>query len=266
MIKLIGPLKYPKIDLKNIKTETLGWVRPDNTINFQTIEAAQTYAKNRVIQALKQPLPCERGIIVNKNRILKEFNGNSSKIELQQNLPNTLTESADFIHGHPNFSENGTTPVSLHDYLSLIANKFNRMVAYNQNGEYSILEKQPESKFMHYLPKKLRAIIDLCSRIGISSIAIEKYSNMWKQLFPAQLQKNIPPLINANINNEIITNRKLLAEGKKLLNDSNLINEVVTIETELLQNGQAAKAIDKFWQEQAKHLGVNYSTNFQNLK
>ncbi len=266
MIKLIAPLNYPKINLKNIKTKSLGWIRPDNTINFQTTEAAQTYAKNRVIQALKLPFPFERGIIINKNRVLKEFNGNFNFIEIPKSTAETLTASADFIHGHPNHSKFGTTPVSLQDYLVLITNKFNRMIAYNQKGEFSMLEKKAESKLMHYLPNKLRNIIDFSTRIGVSAIAIEKYSNMWKQLFPTELQKNIPPLINVTINNELITNRKLVAEGKKLLKDASLVDKIRTIETEFIKNGQAAKAIDKFWHEQAENLGVKYCTNFRNLR
>ena len=50
-----------------IDTKSLGWIRPDGKINFQSEETALNYAKNRALQGLNAPIPYE-------NQSLREQN------------------------------------------------------------------------------------------------------------------------------------------------------------------------------------------------
>ena len=71
------------INLKNLNPTELGWIRPDTTISFQSPQAAQAYAKKRVLQALNNSLPFERGILIKKNVVLGEINGSFDSVDLK---------------------------------------------------------------------------------------------------------------------------------------------------------------------------------------
>lgn len=254
-----------KLNLKNIDSSTLGWVRPDKTINFQTSDAASVYAKNRVLQALNCNTPYERGLIIDKNRVLGEFNGDKYNINIPD-LAIEKTEGKTFVHGHPPVFAFGEAPVSLNDYLLLLGRKFNKMVAYNQKGEYSMLEEYPEGKIEKILPKKIKNFLDLISRVGAGSTVFSKYGQMWSSLFPADLQKPVEQLLHAKAENALLADAKLAKAGEKLMFDFDLSTNIAKIEKQLLDEGIGTKAIDEFWQKFAPKCGYNYSTDFSHLK
>lgn len=43
--------------LKSIKSENIGYICPDGTINFQSAKTAEEYAKNAVVKAARQANP-----------------------------------------------------------------------------------------------------------------------------------------------------------------------------------------------------------------
>ena len=127
----------------NIKVDskTLGYIRPDGVINFQSTLAAQEYAKNRAISALKGKNPHERLIIVDKNRILDEIEGDSYSGVL---IPiKYKTNKLSVVHGHPDLYGKGClAPISIADASTILRwNNLEEIVAYNTKGEFSMLKK-----------------------------------------------------------------------------------------------------------------------------
>lgn len=261
---LIGILK-PRFDIKNVNVSELGWVRPDKSIVFQSCDVAQKYAKNRVMQALKRKDSFERGILLKGNVIYSEFNGENSRIVLEGKLPKMDLKGCDFVHGHPDISEFGATPVSLEDYLTFLGLKLNKMIAYNKEGQYSSIENV-QSKFCKFLPKKLVKVLEFVQNVGNGATAVSEYAKMWSKLFPKDLQKSVEGLLHHNLENELLANRKLAHLGKLVQANSELL-DLITFKTyEILGNSDTPiKAIDMFWKNNSKRLGYKYSTNFSNL-
>lgn len=261
---LIGILK-PRFDIKNINPTELGWVRPDKSIIFQSCDVAQKYAKNKVIQALKSKDSFEKGILLKENVIFSEINGDNSHIVLEGQLPNMDFKGCDFVHGHPDISKFGTTPVSLEDYLSFLGLNLNKMVAYNKEGEVSSIEKV-QSKFYRFLPKKLVKLLEFVQNVGKGSIAVSEYAKMWSRLFPKDLQKPVEGLMHSSLDNELLADRKLARFGKLVQSNPELLDLIKVKTYEVLGNSDTPIiAIDNFWKNNSKRLGYKYSTNFSNL-
>lgn len=263
-MSLIGALK-PKFNIKNINTAELGWVRPDKSIAFQSSLTAQKYAKKTVIRALKSETPFEKGVLYKDNVILAEINGENSRIVLEGKLPKMDLKGCDFVHGHPDISKFGTTPVSLEDYLTYLGLKLNKIIAYNKEGQFSSIEKV-QSKSCKFLPKKLVKVLEFVQNVGNGATVVSEYAKMWSKLFPKDLQKSVEGLFHYNLENELFANRKLAHFGKLVQSDPELL-DLITFKTyEILGNSNTPiKAIDSFWKSNAKRLGYKYSTNFSNL-
>lgn len=262
------PLKAlrPKIPLKNIDSSMLGWIRPDKTINFQSEKAAQAFAKNQVIKALEAPFPYEKGILLKQNRVLCETNGDGMSVEIPD-LPKKITRGACYVHGHPDLQafRGSTTPVSLGDYLVMLTNKFDKMIAYNIKGEYNMLEKKPDSRLQKLLPHFITKILEFFTTVGAGSLVVEKYAKNWAAQFPKDLQISAEKLMHA-AQGGIFANQKMAKSAKELMFDSKLMKRIADLEQDMLKNGTSSKVIDRFWQENAKTVGVKYSTDFSNLK
>ncbi len=254
-----------KVNIKTLDTSTLGWIRPDGVINFQNPGAAYSYAKNRVLQALNSDLPFEKGIIIKKNRVLAEINGDFNKIDTS-NFADKHFEAANFIHGHPDLYDGGTLPLSLADFLTQVGHRFKRMIAFNKDGEYSMLEEKQDKKFYNFLPVKMREFLELASRVGTSATALEKFTKMWAKFFPSPLRDSVRKMMHAAINNELLSGQKTIDAGRKLLNNQKLVQRIGVLENEIIKNGTAAKSINDFWKANADKFGYKYSTNFSNLK
>ena len=96
----ISLLKW-QVPKGKINPKALGYVCPNGTINFQTAETAQTYAKNRVLSALQAPKPFERAVSVEDSRIIGDINGTVHKVEFDsKNLLNGHNDVT-LVHGHP---------------------------------------------------------------------------------------------------------------------------------------------------------------------
>lgn len=263
-MSLIGVLK-PKFNIKNINTAELGWVRPDKSIAFQSSLTAQKYAKKTVIRALKNETPFEKGVLYKDNVILAEINGGNFQIELDGKLPKNNFSGGVFVHGHPNISKFGTTPVSLEDYLAFLGLKLRKMVAYNGKGEYSCIEN-PSSERFKFLPKKIKNFFNFLNYLGNGSTVVSEYAKMWASLFPEELQKPVEQLLHSNLDNGLLADKKLAEQGTLVRFNSAIMNSIKAKTLELLKNSDTPiKAIDSFWKSNAKRLGYKYSTNFSNL-
>lgn len=253
------------INLKNLNPSELGWIRPDTTISFQSPQAAQAYAKKRVLQALNNSLPFERGILIKKNVVLGEINGSFDSVDLKKYIANKKVAGSTFFHGHPEvYGE--AMPVSIADFLVQVGNKIKNMVAFNKDGEFSILEEKIEKKFYNYLPAKVEEFFESAARIGTAVTAVDKFSKMWAKFFPAPLRESVNKMMHAQISNELLSGKKVIEEGKSLLKRERLVKQIALLETQIYKNGAAAKSINDFWKANADRWGYRYRTNFSNLK
>lgn len=253
------------INLKNLNPSELGWIRPDTTISFQSPQAAQAYAKKRVLQALNNSLPFERGILIKKNVVLGEINGSFDSVDLKKYIANKKVAGSTFFHGHPEvYGE--AMPVSITDFLVQVGNKIKNMVAFNKDGEFSILEEKIEKNFYNYLPAKVEEFFESAARIGTAVTAVDKFSKMWAKFFPAPLRESVNKMMHAQISNELLSGKKVIEEGKSLLKRERLVKQIALLETQIYKNGAAAKSINDFWKANADRWGYRYRTNFSNLK
>ena len=157
-------------------------------------------------------------------------------------------------------------PVSITDFLVQVGNKIKNMVAFNKDGEFSILEEKIEKKFYNYLPAKVEEFFESAARIGTAVTAVDKFSKMWAKFFPAPLRESVNKMMHAQISNELLSGKKVIEEGKSLLKRERLVKQIALLETQIYKNGAAAKSINDFWKANADRWGYRYRTNFSNLK
>ena len=123
----------------------VGYICPNGNINFQTNEAAVTYAKNSIIAALKCKKPFERAIVLSDNTILGEYDGNSDTVTITINIRKVkkhLHNKISVYHGHTDNTETEgvTNPISFDDYRFMKYEKVDEVVAINSKGEFSKLK------------------------------------------------------------------------------------------------------------------------------
>ena len=189
-----------KIPKSKINFDSLGYRHANGKISFATENAAQEYAKNRVVKALNAPKPFERGLVLRKNQVLYECDGDSSSVVL---IPRLFEKDCVSIHGHPDVyiekvdvipktikdsigkifhlnrknseKTNGITlPISIQDFRTLMTNSNeNKSIVYNSKGEYSILTKKVNGKTLN--EQELKEIeneykLEVQSRSGLLKI------------------------------------------------------------------------------------------------
>ena len=164
-----------------INPKTLGYVCPNGTINFQTAESAQTYAKNRVMSALHAPKPFERVVFVEDSRIIGEIDGTVHKVHFDHKIIEGHKDVS-LVHGHPT-----NTPLSDVDYFCLVANnELKSIIAYNKLGEYSKMTKKKKHWLFKLLPDKYYQIL----KITRMDVAKKDLKNM-KKLITKNLQQKL---------------------------------------------------------------------------
>lgn len=247
-----------------INPKTLGWVRPDGAINFQSAEVAENYAKNRCVSALHSPKPFERGVLVRDNQVLAEVNGDITQIDMSKYSDKMV--GADFYHGHPSTESNEALPVSLADYLVLVSQRLKKVVAFNRNGEHSTLTQNPQkSMFIRLLPKKWQEKLIPFEQIGMGSIATSEYAKDYAKMFPREVQEKVEQGLHAKIGMPY-GSRSKIAEFNKTKLTINEFNTIDTVEAKAKQDGTLAKVIHNFWEKVAKKLNCTYETNYSSLE
>ena len=154
-----------------INPKTLGYVCPNGSINFQTAETAQTYAKNRVMSALHAPKPFERAVFVEENKISGDIDGTVHKVHFDHKILDGHKDVT-LVHGHPT-----NTPLSTEDYLCLEGN----------NGLKSIISTLGTEDFA-----RLRIGTgndELRRKMGDVDFVLSKYTPEEKTQLPAVLSE-----------------------------------------------------------------------------
>lgn len=213
-----------KVPKGKINPKNMGYILSDGTINFGSEEAAISYAKNRIMSALKAKEPFERGVYVNKNRVWGEFDGTSHCVEMD---PRNIPEHTMSFHGHPTKSQ----PLSLPDYLNLQNNPHvDSKHAIDPNGEISSF----------YKTGNLKKTLDKALFWGL-----DEYVE--KQFYRAIIYKPF---------------KKEIKKACKIPNETNrdaMLDELYDY-AQSSPDGQLR--IHRFWQNHAKELGVRYETNY----
>ena len=237
-----APLKWTPP--KSIEPKKLGWIRPDGKINFQTEDVAMEYAKNRVISALKIHQPFERSIIVDKNTIIGEINGNAERIDMSKFL--NKIEGNQLIHGHISANQLGAFPVSLDDFLFMLSQKLKSITAYNSNGEFSRLIST----------KKIP--------ISYGTHATEKYSKDYAKLYPKEIRPMVEQFMHYRIGLPY-GNKKMIDSFREKGVSTVQLFEIAKCEKAILNDRSLHKMIHNFWKDIASKLNCKYETTFSNL-
>lgn len=246
-----------------ISPKTLGWVRPDGVINFQSAELAESYAKNRCVSALHGPKPFERGVLVRGNQVIAEANGDIAQIDMSKYCDKMV--GADLYHGHPNTESNTAFPVSLADYLVLVSQRLKKVVAFNHKGEHSTLTQQPQkSLIIGLLPQKWQEKLRLLEQIGTGNIATSEYAKEYAKMFPKEVQKKAEQGLHAKIGIPY-GSRSKIAEFDKTKLTINEFNTINAVEAKAKQDGTLARVIHNFWEKVANKLNCKYETNYSSL-
>ena len=244
--------------------KTLGWVRPDGVINFQTAEIAEKYAKNRCVSALNIAQPYEKGVLVKDNIILAEVVGDINKVDMSKYVGKMA--DASFFHGHPKLKGNPESPLSLPDYLFMISQKLKKIVAFNKNGEHSTLIQKPQkSLLIRLLSKKWQDIFIHIKQIRRGQLATKEFAKKYSQAFPKEVQEKMEQTLHSMIGLPYGNYKKIEA-----INNNDLTFEeclaVGSYERHIRNNGKAAQITNDFWEKISKKLNCIYKTNFSNLK
>lgn len=245
-----------------VNPKALGWTRPDGVINFQTSQAAENYAKNRCVSALQGAKPFERGVLVKENQVLAEINGDCTKADLIPYSDKMI--GADLYHGHPSIGS-VEFPLSLSDYIVLISQRLNKIVAFNKNGEHStLINNKKNGFFIKLLPKKWQERIMQLEQIGMGSIATSQYAKEYAKMFPQEIQKKAEQALHAKIGVSYGDISKI-EEFKKTKFTQDEIEILNAVERQLTADGTFAKNINNFWKKFAEKLDCIYETNYTNF-
>lgn len=243
--------KNSKYILSRINVQKLGYKLPNGDINFLNKETAVEYAKNKIVQQIKNN-NTEYGVLIKDRRIIGEADGtnNSVNIGKMDNLikrlwnNSNLKRDVDFLHGHPDkYSSGATCPLSCceGDLETAISAKLKSIVAYNSRGEFNKIE------FTENFSK-------------------ENFHKIIKKFEELLTQKIIAP-----------DDYKKLTEIKKLKDTGNNIPESLhkwfekfaektEMKTkEFLESKEYAAFVHEFYSNYIKDCGLKYSTNFNNL-
>lgn len=213
-----------KVPKGKINPKNMGYVLSDGTINFGSEEAAISYAKNRIMSALKAKEPFERGVYVNKNRVWGEFDGDGYSVTM---YPGNMPEHTMSFHGHPRKSQ----PLSLGDYFSLKHKPYiDSTHAYDTNGEISSFYKTGNKK----------------KTLDINTLfwSLDKY-----------VEKQFDRAIFNPFKKEIKKVSKISNETERNTAFDELYEHIQT-------SPEGQLRIHRFWQNHAKELGVRYETNY----
>ena len=216
-----------KVPKGKINPKKVGYVLDDGTINFGSEEAAISYAKNRIMSALKAKKHFERGIYVNKNRILEETDGtiHSVKMGLEEAMP----EHTMFFHGH-----SSAQPISVSDYFCLKNYpNLDSVHAYDTSGEISSL----------YKTRKNATKLDKQSINDLLWQSDRFIGDLYQEYICAPFKKEF---------------EKLLKIPDKMERNAACNNLYIKIQS----SPEGQLRIHRFWQQNAKKLGVRYETNY----
>ena len=217
-----------------INSKELGYICPNGDIQFQSAETASQYAKNWVMQPLKNKNPYERFVAQHDNIIFYQSKGSQYSTEIDdiatQKILSRFDSDISIIHGHPNLpNHNFASPITSQDCIYLYKHKaFKDVVAYDQQGKFSKLSKKGGAN-------------ESPSRF------LQKFDN---EVYPKKLMQRQNALLE-KMNVSSLTSE----EEKELF-------EIFDKLQKLSSSKQIAKNVHRFWVNNAEKLGLDYSTNY----
>ena len=248
-------------------------ISPENKIpslqsNFTSLKGARKYAKGRAVSALHSDKPYEHMVIIDKksHKIFGEYKGDEHQVSAgfdQLHFP----KSCSVIHGHPASHKCGnkslSTPISFDDFEYMYRH-CDDIIAFNKNGEFSLLMKTPKFKpidkkqmalykaehVFYMYPEILGALTDRLPKEfhGITTIK--------------QLAAKIKELKSTGK----YSTEKLQSKYKAVVKEFQQEIQKIKSENEFDIGYEQIKGIHRFWQDYADELGVVYKTNYSYLK
>lgn len=250
--------KRPKLNPKK-----LGYICPDGVINFQTQDVAKTYAKNRVISALKEKDPFERAVFMKNNSILREIDGDDYSVDCS--FMKGDVDNAVLVHGHPDVGK-GTMPLSLNDYINFLNLNLSEMTAYNVRGEYSTISKNMKHNGeFKSLPNPIKVAVVFLRNMREKIITTNRFGKTYKTIFPRKYQEKFEMHFHEGIGIKDGGNFFKIRKAKQNPITDAEGEKLSYIENKHLRNGSLAQLIHNFWRTTAPKLGLKYETNFSNL-
>ncbi len=247
-----------------INPKSIGYVCKNGNINFATEEAALLYAKNRVLKALDEEIPYERGIVIKDKSVIADVEGDKYHVIFK----NINVNKATIVHGHPGFNY----PISITDIETLVLNRLKKCIAFNNKGEYSMVSILPHSKLYELLlPNLLKEFISIIKFAIFKSLLEELLKKIDIKLnkMRAIIQKDLQAVID-NADND--TKLRFIDWYKKTdnkeLRDTTLLPMEYRDDFEKLnQFGEfQLRAIRYFLQKIASKCNLKYETNYTNNK
>ena len=224
------------------KDGIIDYIEPIQT-KFKTRKDAMKYATARITEALNYPLPYEHAIYINNanNEILAEFRGTESEVVTALSLFDKLklafyNKGATLVHGHPEYENGITAPISYPDFETLTTNKYvTHVIAMDKNGKISQLEKLP---YYYNLSQETKDKV-FYDHISINFDSFEAtHPEIYKELIKKYLEET------DSIEKSIL---------KQEL-DFYVSNQDSTKHTN--------RAMHRYWRKNAQNLGLEYFSNF----
>ncbi len=234
---------------------------------FTSFKAAKDYAKSRAVAVLHSADPYEHMVVIDRqnNRIFGEYKGNKTSVSAMFDNAK-LPLHSQVQHGHPAFTlKDGTeisTPVSFPDFRYI--NKFNcdDIVAYNKQGEFSLLRKKPEFKslsedlvkiyemeMLRYIEPKL--FEDIIQKLPEEFHDVVTMPQLYKKILSLKNSGTYTPEYKAKCKECV---KGIIKEFDKYKGSF-----------ENLRSMENIRAVDRFWRDYADELGLIYRTNYTYL-
>lgn len=214
---------------------------------FETRQQAFDYAKTRVVEALQAEPPYEHAVLINNatNEILAEFKGDEDKVVTAVSFADMIKlayqqKGYSMVHGHPAYKNDVTTPLGFQDFTVFVENEdMTEIAAVNKYGEFSCLRKRPTYQSLDGV--KVQSLYKEFLRILTNSVK-KNTPCLWKDYTKA--------LMNVADSTQMDS---IDVEFSKVLNKQDSIPDVV-------------KKVQKFWKKHAPQNGMDYYTNYREIR
>lgn len=211
--------------------------------DFSTRREVFDYATERIKESLRAKEPYEHAIYINNatNEVMAEFKGDENQVHTAISFVDKLKlkilgKGATLIHGHPEYANGITPPLSHSDFETLCKNDFlTEIVAMDKDGNVSLLRKSP----FFVSP-------DLTERDNVSN-------DLVVILFDSFENKDYDKFVEVISAYQQETDSVKIKEIKKEL-DYYILGQDSTIFTN--------KSVDEYWKDNASKYGLEYFSNF----
>jgi hypothetical protein len=189
--------------------------------------------KAECVDALRCSTPYEKMFLLDEknNTIISKIIGEEKNCGISNSILNKINSNTIALHGHPAFFSDISAPVSFQDFKLLNSCELKKIIAYNKNGEFSLLQKSPQYK-------------------ALQKSEFRKLENTYLET----LLDYLPTKSKAEVK-DYLNKYKKSGEKENLVQILNTMNDF-----QLTKDG--AKATHAFWQTHAQEANLIYKTNY----